>query len=155
MNPKLIKITIPTAPVAQARPRAVNMARRRNYYKPGKPQIILYDPINVKRFKQLLGYYVREHYAGEPLVGPLRVTITFYREIQKSDSLKKQQAKDAGLIRPTHKPDVDNYVKSSLDALNGVLWADDSEIVEFAAGKYYSKHPHIEIEVEMLDVKGG
>lgn len=121
---------------------------------PGKPQIILHDPLNVKRYKQLLGYYIRQHYTGEPLTGPLRVTLRFYRDIQRSDSQKKKDAKDAGTIRPIRKPDTDNYVKSTLDALNGVLWADDNEIIEFFAGKWYSKHPHIEIEVEQLDVRG-
>lgn len=150
----IYKIDIPMAPVAQARPRAVNVANRRKYYRPNKPKIILHDPIKVKRYKQLLAYYVRQHYTDEPLTGPLRVTVRFYRDIQKSDSKKKQKAKDNGEIRPTKKPDVDNYIKSTFDALNGVLWADDNEIVEFATSKWYSKHPHIELQVETLDVKG-
>lgn len=150
----MLSFRIPIEPVAQARPRAVNMANRRKYYRPGKPKIILHDPTNVKRYKQLLGYYIRQHYDAEPLTGPLRVTLRFYRDIQRSDSQKKKDAKDAGTIRPIRKPDTDNYVKSTLDALNGVLWADDNEIIEFSAGKWYSKHPHIEIEVEQLDVRG-
>lgn len=148
------RLVIPTAPVAQGRPRAVNMAARRKYYRPNKPQIILHDPIKVKRYKQLIGYYVRQHYDGQPLTGPLSVTLLFFREIQKSDSQKKQTAKGAGQIRPTKKPDVDNYIKSTLDALNGILWVDDNEIVDLHAKKYYSKHPHIEIEIERLSVEG-
>ncbi len=58
----MLKFDIPMAPVAQSRPRAVNMANRRKYYRPGKPKIILHDPTNVKRYKQLLGYYIRQHY---------------------------------------------------------------------------------------------
>lgn len=155
MTVSKFEFKVPLAPVAQARPRAVNMANRRKYYRPNKPQIILHDPINVKRYKQLLAYYIRQHYDIEPLSGPLRVTLRFYRTVQKSDSQKKKKDKVAGKIRPTHKPDTDNYVKSTLDGLNGVLWTDDNEIVEFAASKWYSKEPHIEIEVELLDVEGG
>ena len=150
----MIEIEIPTAPVAQARPRATLITHRGRYYKPGTRKIILFDPPAVKKFKQLVGYYVQQHYNGHPLTGPLSVTVRFYRDIQKSDSKKKKMAKEAGDIRPTKKPDVDNYVKSLLDALNKVLWADDNQIIDLHASKFYSAYPRIEIQVRQEDVGG-
>lgn len=58
----MLKFDIPIAPVAQARPRAVNMANRRKYYRPGKPKIILHDPTNVKIAKE-----IAETYGGKVL----------------------------------------------------------------------------------------
>ena len=52
--------------------------------------------------------------------------------------------------RPTVKPDTDNYIKSTLDGLNGLLWADDNQIVDLVASKFYSDRPRVEIEVEEL-----
>lgn len=41
----------------------------------------------------------------------------------------------------------DNYVKSALDAMNGIVWHDDALITDLEVKKRYSKHPHIEMEV--------
>ena len=44
----------------------------------------------------------------------------------------------------TSKPDADNYAKLILDALNGVLWRDDAQVVRLFAEKVYCDlaHPH-------------
>ncbi|WP_420828129.1 RusA family crossover junction endodeoxyribonuclease [Ligilactobacillus apodemi] len=41
-------------------------------------------------------------------------------------------------------------MKSTLDALNGILWTDDAHIVDLHAHKYYSDDPHIDITVTEL-----
>ena len=55
-----------------------------------------------------------------------------------------------GHVRPIVKPDLDNYIKSTLDALNGVIWTDDATIVELNTSKWYADDPRIEIEVKEL-----
>lgn len=150
----MLSFSIPITPVAQARPRAVNMVNRRKYYRPGKPKIILHDPTNVKRYKQLLGYYIRQHYEGKPLTGPLRVTLRFYRQVQKSVSKTEHDLRIRDKKRPIVKPDVSNYVKSTEDALNGILWKDDAQIVIEGSEKHYSDNPRIEIEVEQIESEG-
>lgn len=134
----MIKLTFDFPPVAQARPRATRFGRG----------IRLYDLEQVHVYKAQLAESARFMYHGEPLTGPLVVTIKFYRAIQQSETKKRHRLKAQGTIRPTKKPDLDNYIKSTLDGLNGVLWVDDNEIVELHTGKYYSDHPRIEIEVE-------
>ena len=49
---------------------------------------------------------------------------------------------------------MDNYIKSTLDGLNGLLWEDDNQIVKIVAEKYYSDHPSVEIEVEEVNEDG-
>jgi Holliday junction resolvase RusA-like endonuclease len=45
------------------------------------------------------------------------------------------------------RPDIDNYAKAILDALNGVMWADDGQIVQLTASKSYGE-PRVEIEIQ-------
>ena len=55
----------------------------------------------------------------------------------------------AGDIRPTKTPDYDNIGKIISDALNGVAYRDDAQIVEANISKYYSNLPRVEV---MIDV---
>ena len=54
----------------------------------------------------------------------------------------------AGDIVPTKKPDFDNIQKIICDALNGVAYHDDSQIVKADIEKVYSTTPHVEVNVE-------
>ena len=54
----------------------------------------------------------------------------------------------AGDIRPTKKPDFDNVTKAVCDALNGVAYDDDSQIVDAMARKFYSEQPRIEVIIK-------
>lgn len=127
-------------PVEQARPRAAYIGRR----------IIMYDPEKVKKFKKELSQLAKIHYRDEPLDGALEIEIYFYRQVQKSLSKKECARRLSGEHRPTVKPDLDNYIKSALDGLNGILWTDDARIVNLHAHKYYSDRPRIEITVREL-----
>jgi Holliday junction resolvase RusA-like endonuclease len=56
--------------------------------------------------------------------------------------------KDA--IWHTKKPDIDNLAKAVMDALNGIVWKDDSQICELSAVKIYDVTPGIQLEVTEL-----
>lgn len=43
------------------------------------------------------------------------------------------------------RPDVDNGIKSLLDALNGLAWNDDGQVVKITAEKYYSSFDYCKI----------
>lgn len=58
--------------------------------------------------------------------GPVTVRVLYMRELAKSNPKYWGGRKDMG------KPDVDNVLKSVLDALNGVAYKDDVQV--FAAG---------------------
>ena len=53
----------------------------------------------------------------------------------------------SGQIRPTQKPDADNIAKSVLDALNGLAYADDKQIVTLVVDKYYDEEPCVHVKL--------
>lgn len=132
-----MKLVFEIEPVEQARPRATRMGRG----------IRLYDPKKVSVYKKQLGMMCRFQYKQAPLAGPLKVEMNFFRHVQSSVSKKERKLRLSGRHRPVVKPDTDNYIKSTLDGLNGLLWEDDNQIVDLVAHKYYSDKPRVEIEV--------
>lgn len=66
----------------------------------------------------------------------------------KSTSKKKQKQMLDGEILPLKKPDMDNIVKVVADALNGVAYNDDTQIVLVSAKKAYSAIEGLDVTVE-------
>lgn len=52
-----------------------------------------------------------------------------------------------GSVHPAKKPDLDNVVKAVKDALNGVVWLDDSQVVDLHATKRYGEAPGLTVTV--------
>ena len=78
---------------------------------------------------------------------PVRVKITACFSIPESAAKKRRAMMIAGDIAPTKKPDFDNIQKIICDALNGVAYHDDSQIVKADIEKVYSTTPHVEVNV--------
>lgn len=133
----MIKFTVYGEPVAQGRPRFSTQGGFTRAY----------DPKKSSDFKQYVRLVASEIAPTELLSEALQVTVDVYRTIPKSFSKKKTEMAKSGALRPTSKPDVDNYVKGIKDALNKVIWKDDSQIVTLTVRKWYSDKPRIEIEV--------
>jgi len=82
-----------------------------------------------------------------PLEGALRMQLTAWLMFPKSTSKKKQKLMEERIIRPEKKPDHDNIVKITSDALEGLAYKNDSQIVTCIFYKYYSVRPRLEIEI--------
>lgn len=86
--------------------------------------------------------------AGQPcLDGPLRVSLYVRSAVPASWSKKKQAEALQQRIHPTGKPDCDNVAKLVCDALNGIMWKDDSQVVSLTVQKAYAAAPETEIVV--------
>lgn len=81
----------------------------------------------------------------------LEAYITAFFAIPKSVSKKKHDLMANWYLRPTKKPDCDNIAKAVLDALNGIAYHDDSQIVELTVRKRYSETPRCEITIRRVD----
>ena len=73
--------------------------------------------------------------------GPLKMEVTFFFKRPKSASKR---------IHHTVKPDLSNLVKSVEDALNGIVYVDDAQIVELSVIKVYDSAPGIEVFIEEI-----
>lgn len=146
MRGKPVCIVIPGEPVPQGRPR---FARHAGY-------VQAYDPKQSKNYKSRILSYVwmglksRAYTSFTDDGMQLAVSIGIYRSIPKSWSQKKKEAAAQGKVRPVSRPDTDNYVKIVLDAMNKVLWKDDSAVVSLHAEKWYSETPRMEITVQAI-----
>lgn len=89
--------------------------------------------------------------AGGGLVaGPVRVSIDVMRALPKS------APKSVGAEEDMHKPDVDNVAKGVMDALNGVAYEDDRQVVSLSVLKMprmRREHDEIRVRVESFDDK--
>lgn len=50
---------------------------------------------------------------------------------------------------PTTKPDLDKLARAVLDALKGIVWIDDSQVVELHASKDYGD-PGVDIQIRQM-----
>lgn len=81
-----------------------------------------------------------------PLEGPVSVYGYFGLPVPASHSKKRTTACLEGREAPSKKPDLDNMAKAVLDAMNGVVFKDDSQIINLHLKKVYS----IEVGVNVL-----
>ena len=133
-----MKLTIPIEPKPQPRPRVTARGKFAHAY----------EPKSITQYKRLIASKYRSVYKQQlPLTGALSVDVRFYRPIQKSISKIERQRRLLGQSLPTVRPDIDNYVKAILDALNGLAFKDDSQIAVLYARKIYSENPRTEIEI--------
>ena len=126
-------------PVAQGRPR---FSRQGGFVK-------AYDPAKSRDYKQYVRLVASEDAPETPVTGAV---VKIYRAVPKSMSKKKREAALAGQLRPTTKPDVSNVLKGVEDALKGLWYADDSQIVGYGElGKWYAERPRIEIAMQEIE----
>ena len=78
---------------------------------------------------------------------PVIVRIVVYKGIPVSWSKTRRQRAMMGGEIPG-KPDLDNVAKAVLDALNGVAYVDDVQVVKLTVSKHYSEEPRIEVSVK-------
>lgn len=77
---------------------------------------------------------------------PISLRVVAHHAIPMSWPKRKQQQALQGDLIPG-KPDLDNVAKAVLDALNGVIYLDDKQVVRLMAEKRYSFDPRVEVYV--------
>lgn len=125
-------------PIGKQRPRFALKAGRVQAYTP--PKSTHYEKMVARAYKLAGGQMFPDDVA-------VRVSIRIGLRIPSSASVKRKQAMRGGLIRPLTKPDTDNVIKSVLDGLNGVAYADDKQVTTVRATKVYDDDPHITVRI--------
>jgi Holliday junction resolvase RusA-like endonuclease len=113
-----------------------------------------YTPERTVNYESRLALAAQQAMAERaPLDGPLDVEIVAFMAIPESKPKKWKAAALAGEIRPTKKPDYDNFAKIC-DALNLIVWIDDAQVVDGRIRKFYSDRPRMEIRVKPITDEG-
>lgn len=136
----MIKLKIDMNPAGKARPRFTRRG-------------IAYTPTKTKQAEDIIRetWLVQSGFKFEKST-PLRVSLVGGYPIPKSISKKQKALMLDGLIRPTVKPDLDNFAKLVLDSLNGYAYHDDAQVVTFKEPfcKFYAEKPFIGVIIDVL-----
>ena len=134
-------ITVYGAPVPKGRPRMSTINGHARAFTPAK----------TRRYEDLIRLEAGRAMEGrDQLQGATRVRLRAFMPIPKTMQTKPKLALIAsGALRPTTKPDADNFAKV-IDALNGIVWPDDNQVVELVVEKHYSDRPRLELEASEL-----
>ena len=135
-----ITFVVPGEPVGKGRPRFVRQTGR------------AYTPQRTADYEKLVRQSYKQQVKLEPFEKgvPLSLHVDVYQQIPKSASKRKQEAMIGRKILPTKKPDCSNILKSIEDGLNGVAYADDSQIVRVSVAKFFSETPEAVVTIKRL-----
>jgi len=131
-----IMFTVYGEPVAKGRPR---FAKRGNY-------VQTYTPVKTKSYEdevRLLATKAKG--SGSTLEGSLSVFIYISFSVPQSYSKRKREACLSGETKHTKKPDLDNVAKAIIDGMNGIIFKDDSQIINLHVTKVYAEVGKVEV----------
>jgi Holliday junction resolvase RusA-like endonuclease len=81
-----------------------------------------------------------------PLEGALAVEVRAFCGMPQA-SKKKFAAMVSGELRPAKKPEPDNIAKVVLDALTGLAFKNDSQVVSLAVEKWYGERERVDVSI--------
>ncbi|WP_313817876.1 RusA family crossover junction endodeoxyribonuclease [Cupriavidus sp.] len=139
-----VVFAIPGQPVAKGRPK---FARQGSFVR-------TYTPEKTATYENLVKLFATQAMSGRPPIdGPVELWLDINLQIPASWSKKRQREAAAGLVAATKKPDADNVLKAVKDGMNGIVWLDDAQAVEYRISKRYSTSPCVQVSVEQLPLQ--
>ena len=131
--------SVDVTPVPKGRARYVRRGNHITSYTPEKTRT--YETLIKEAGVQAMG-------SSEPLETPVTLYLYIRMPIPKSYSKKRIEACLNGFEQPIKKPDASNILKSVEDGLNGVIYKDDSQIINIHVTKVYSTQGGVDICVK-------
>ena len=120
----------------------------------GRPKFSghVYTPPKTKEYEENVKALFLSNFGMLPFNKDAKLCVEIYAWYQIPKSKPKQVKENMRLeiIRPTVKPDLDNVIKIIMDALNGVAYPDDKQVVEIHAIKRYSDDPCVTVMIEEI-----
>jgi Holliday junction resolvase RusA-like endonuclease len=90
---------------------------------------------------------VAKCYLARPFSVPVLIIVDFIYAAPKSWPRKKLLLLGSSLIPRDGRPDIDNLYKLVADALNGIAYEDDAQIVKITSGKFYGNEDGVHISI--------
>lgn len=113
----------------------------------GKPVVVSKnDADGAESWEAKVAWFVRQEMTRQgvsmiPKGEPVVVSLWFWRRRPRSHfgtGRNADKIKPSAPLYPTSPPDIDKLTRAALDALTGVAWADDAQVVLVNAYKLYS-----------------
>ena len=142
-----VMFTVPGKPQGKARARTYYNAATKKHCSTTPENTVLYENFIKDRYLQMA--------KGAFLEREKPVTLRIIARYLPPKSVSKKRKFDMleGRELPLKKPDMDNIVKVVADALNGVAYHDDTQIVSLSMEKFYSGSPRVEVSISNLENK--
>lgn len=145
-RPKAIQFIVPCAGASQGSMRGISITRP-----DGSPGTVFKsDNPRTHPYRRAVGYEalharaaagVHDIFAAHDV--PVRVAVTFV--------LRRPKSAPPGRTRPVCKPDLDKLTRATMDALTGVLYVDDCQVVDDEHHKIYGTPECVHIRVEIVE----
>lgn len=135
-NTVIVEFTIYGNPVAQGRPRFARIGNNVRAYDPGKS----------RGWKDDVRLQALQHRPKELIAGAISLHLMFH--LPRPKSLPKR------VTEHTKKPDAENLSKAVCDALEGLLYHNDSQIVRLTVEKQYAGSNGPMVRVTLITAGG-
>lgn len=134
-----VQYSVPGEPRGKGRPR---FAKRGNFVK-------TYTDAKTASYEDQIRFYALKAMGDSKVIeGAVRVFVSIRMAVPKSYSAKRREACLNGSDKPLKKPDWDNVAKSICDAMNGIIYVDDTQIVEAHITKQYAHQAEVVVLVQ-------
>jgi Holliday junction resolvase RusA-like endonuclease len=147
-QPCLEPVTITLAGPPQGKGRARAYARG--------PYVRLVTPEKTRSYEGMIRTAAMDALGDRPPIdAPVAFALTAVFPVPASWPERKRKQALNGEIQPGKKPDLDNIAKAWNDALNGVVYRDDSLICTMTLAKRYGLAPLVSVIVKPMGAKHG
>ena len=138
-----VAFVIPYEPMGKERPRA--------YSCHGHTQV--YTPYKTREYEEMIRtiYSLQVGHKRFPDDAEILLEVIACFSVPKNTSKTKRELMLNGGILPRKKPDYDNIAKIITDALNGIAYKDDSQIVWADIRKKYAKNPRVYVTMTSIN----
>jgi Holliday junction resolvase RusA-like endonuclease len=114
-----------------------------------------YTPEKTRTYEGMIRTVAMQELGARPALDcPVEFVLRAIFPVPASWSERKRQQALVGEIKPGKKPDLDNIAKAWNDALNGVVYRDDSLICRMSLDKRYGPQPLVLVTVKPIGGEG-
>ncbi len=131
---RTVEFTVSGDPVPKGRPRMTSRGHAYTPERTRKAERLIADAFRMLKVKPFIDVAVS-----------IRIECVFAPP--RSWSKRKQLNAIDGAVKKVSKPDIDNLAKTVCDALNGLAWGDDSQIVKLSATKRYGSESYTTVRI--------
>lgn len=121
---------------------------KRGMVHPKTGRVVIIDSCKSGRqWRSLCVDAARAVYEGPPLVYAVAIDVTIQIPRPRSHFRKSGTLSPAAPAWPTTRPDLGKYLRAIEDALTGIIYRDDSQIISLTAHKIYNESPGVSVKI--------